>query len=132
LPACHHYVPADATALSQGAPIRVHLSPPASFELPAITVHNIGSLDAELVRTENGEIVVSALWLDAVTGQGYSGQNWTLSVPRAGVSVVEVRRVSRWRTAAVFVGGFLATYLGFDALRGGESGGRAGGGGSPL
>lgn len=129
---CYHYVPAGASTPPQGTPVRLHMERPESFELPAITVHNIGELEAEMVREDLGELVVSALWLRAVTGQGYPGGGWTLRIDQGKISRVEVRSLSRWRTAAVFIGAVAATWLGFDALQGSNSGdGGGGGGGQP-
>ena len=129
---CYHYVPEPARPLPRAAPVRVHLSKPTSFELPALTAHNVGSMDAEVVRDDDGTLVVSARWLDAVTGHGYPGEGWTFELPRSDVARVDVRRLSVWRTALVFAGGLAATYLGFDALAGSDAGGGTGGtGGNP-
>lgn len=127
---CYHYVPTGPTVPPQGTPVRLHMERPESFELTSITAHNIGEMDAEMVREDDGELVVSALWLRAVTGQEYPGGGWTLRVEESRVARLEVRELSRWRTALVFIGGIAATWIGFDALGGGSegSGGENGGG----
>jgi hypothetical protein len=129
LSGCYHYVPAGSSTVARGTPVRMELRRPMSFEIPAMTLHNIGRITGEMIRDDDGAIVVSALWLDAVTGEGYPGQKWTVDVPEANVSSFRVRRVSAWRTAGILVAGALATYLGFEALGGGSDGGQSGNGG---
>lgn len=129
---CYHYVPEPPGPIPQGTPIRLHLSRPQSFEMMTITAHNIGQVTGEMIREESGEVVFSALWLDAVTGEGFDGGGWTFRVPRSDVTQLSVRRLSTWRTFAVLAMGAAATWLGFDALRGSDAGsGQSGGGGSP-
>lgn len=64
-------------------------------------VLDASSMDAEVVRDDDGTLVVSARWLDAVTGHGYPGEGWTFELPRSDVARVDVRRLSVWRTAPV-------------------------------
>lgn len=130
---CYHYVPAPEASLTQGTPIRLRLATPQSFELQALTAHNIGTVTGEWIRQENGEVVLSALWLDPVTGgDGFDGGAWTFRVPRDNVTELSVRRVSRWRTFAVVAAGALATWLGWESLRGSDAGsGQPGDGGQP-
>lgn len=120
---CYHYVPEAGRTLAQGTPVRIRLEHPRSFELPSLTAHNIQVVTAEMVEGQDGEVVVSTTWLDAATGEGFPGENWTFRIPRENIAALEVRTLSRWRTAAVFVMGFLATYAGWDALRGSDAGG---------
>ena len=123
---CYHYVPDGAGRLAQGTPIRVNLAPPASFELPDLTAHNVQRVDAEVVRDGDDALVVSARWLGAVTGAGYSGRNFTFTLEHSGIRSVELRRVSWWRTAIVLAGGAVGTWLGFDLLGGESNGGGPG------
>ena len=132
LTGCYHYVPQAGRSLAQGTPLRIRLRTPQSFELSSLTANNIGVVKAEMIREEPGDVVVSTLWLEAVTGDGFSGENWTFPIARANIASLDVRTFSAWRTGVVVVGGFLATYLGFDALRGSGGGtGQPGGGGQP-
>jgi hypothetical protein len=130
--ACYHYVPEQGVALARGTPVRVQLERPRSFELPSLTAHNVGSLTAEMVREENGALVLSARWLDAVTGEGFSGQSWTVDIARSEIAELRVRELSVWRTGVVVAAGVVATWLGFDALGGGGSGGGPPGGGGQI
>ncbi|HSG07242.1 MAG TPA: hypothetical protein VLA36_02725 [Longimicrobiales bacterium] len=132
LTGCYHYVPQAGRSLAQGTPLRIRLRTPQSFELSSLTANNIGVVTAEMIREEPGDVVVSTLWLEAVTGDGFSGENWTFPIPRANIASLDVRTFSAWRTGVIVVGGFLATYMGFDALRGSAGGtGQPGGGGQP-
>lgn len=118
---CYHYVAEPVTPIPQGTPVRIRLVTPESFELPSITAHNIGTVTAEMIREDDGEVVVSTRWLDAVTGEGFDGESWTFRIERANVAALQIRELSRWRTAALFVGGAVATYLGWHVLGGGGS-----------
>ena len=132
LTGCYHYVPQGGRSLAQGTPLRIRLRTPQSFELSSLTANNIGVVTAEMIREEPGEVIVSTQWLDAVTGDGFSGENWTFNIARANIASLDVRTFSVWRSGVVVVGGFLVTYLGFDALRGSPGGtGQSGGGGQP-
>lgn len=132
LPGCYHYVPEAGRALTQGTPVRIRLQTPQSFELASMTVHNVGAVTAEMIREENDEVVVSTLWLDALAGPGFSGENWTYRIARGNIASLEIRTLSAWRTFAVVAGVFLATYVGFDALQGSDAGtGGSGNGGVP-
>jgi hypothetical protein len=130
--ACYHYVPERGAPLARGTPVRVRLERPRSFELPSLTAHNVGSLTAEMVGEQDGALVLSARWLDAVTGEGFAGQSWTVDVPRSEIAELRVRELSVWRTGVVVAAGVVATWLGFDALGGGGAGGDPLGGGGQI
>ncbi len=121
---CYKYVPVEAGApgLMRGDPVRVRLDL-ASVDLEDVTVRNIRSMDAEVVRLSGSELIVSALWLDSDTpGVGYPGGGWTVQLPRASVISIDKRVFDVWRTAAVVGGTLLGTYLGWDSLSGTSSG----------
>jgi len=125
---CYHYVPVTPAAAPQGTPVRARLSSMSSFELSQITVNNIDQVEGEMIRVDGGSLFLSATWLQAVTGNGYAGNGWTVSIPQDDMVGLEERRLSLWRTGIV-VGGLLAgTWLTFDALGLGPSFGGGGGG----
>jgi len=125
---CYHYVPAVATTSPQGTPLRAYLDTLSSFELAQITVNNIDQVEGEMVRADARELILSATWLQAITGNGYPGNGWTVTIPEANVTALEQRRLSWWRTAIVVGGIAVGTYFGFDALGLTSSGGNEGGG----
>ena len=128
---CYKYVPVEAGApqLVRGAPIRAHLDG-ASVDLEEVTVHNIRSVDAEVVELSGSELIVSALWLDSETPDiGYPGDGWTVELPSASVVSIERRVFDLWRTAVLIGGAALATYLGWESLAGTSSGSGLGDGG---
>jgi len=129
LAGCYHYVPAVATTSPQGTPVRAQLDTLSAFELAQFTVNNIDLVEGELVRVDAGDLVLSATWVQAITGNGYPGNGWTVRIPETNVTAFEQRRLSWWRTTIVVVGVAIGTYLGFDALGVGESSGSGGGGG---
>jgi len=130
---CYHYVPAPTLAQRQGTPLRANLERLSSFELAQITVNNVNRVDGEMVRVDAGDLILSATWLQAATGNGFPGNGWTVRIPERNIVGVELKRFSWWRTG-VLVGGFVAgTWLGFEALGVGPFGEGGGGtGGSQL
>ena len=78
---CFHYVPDSEVAPTRGSLIRVHLERPASFDLTRVTVNNVTTVHGELVRREAGDVILSAMWLDATIGDGFAGEGWTLRIP---------------------------------------------------
>ncbi len=125
---CFQYVPEGDVAPTRGSPIRVHLERPTSFELTQFTVNNVIRVDGEMVRREAGDVILSATWLDAVTGVGFAGEGWTLRIPETTVTALELKKISWWRTGATVLGGALVTILGFDLLGTGTEGSGGGGG----
>jgi hypothetical protein len=128
LSGCYHYVPTTASVARQGAPVRAHLASISDFELAQITVNNIDQVDGEMIRVDAGQLFLSATWLEAITGNGYAGNGWTVQIPEANMTGLEQKRVSVWRTGVVIAGLITGTWLGFDALgltpgSGGEGGG---------
>ena len=128
LAGCYHYVPTVATAAPQGTPVRAHLNSIAAFELAQVTINNVDRVEGEMVRVDAGDLILSATWLQAITGNGYPGNGWTVRIPENNVSAVEERRLSWWRTGIVIAGAVVGTWLGFEALGVGPTSGTGGGG----
>jgi hypothetical protein len=127
---CYHYVPLAPSSAPQGTPVRARLGTMSEFELAQFTVNNIDQVEGEMVRLDTGELVLSATWLQAVTGNGYAGNGWTVRIPEANLAGFEEKRLSWWRTGVVVTGLAVATWLGFEALGLSPSSG-SGGGGTP-
>ena len=125
---CYHYVPVAPAGITQGTPVRARLTAMSDFELAQITVNNIDRVDGEMIRVDPDAMFLSATWLQAVTGNGYAGNGWTVRIPDANVAGFEQKRLSWWRTGAFIAGVVGATWFGFDALGLGPSFGRGGGG----
>jgi hypothetical protein len=129
--ACFHYVSVPPEASPQGTPVRARLSRMSEFELAQFTVNNIDQVEGEVVRLDGRDLVLSATWLQAVTGNGYAGNGWTVRIPEADVAGFEEKRFSWWRSAVVVTGVLVGTWAGFDALGLGPGfGGGSGGTGS--
>jgi hypothetical protein len=128
--ACYTYVPGTPAAAPQGTPVRARLTRISEFELAQITVNNIDQVEGEMVRVDGSDLVLSATWLQAITGNGYAGNGWTVRIPESNMAGFEERKISWWRSGAVFAGLLAGTWLGFEALGIGPAGG--GGGGSPT
>jgi hypothetical protein len=127
---CYHYVPALTTA-RQGTPLRARLNSMAAFELAQVTVNNIDQVEGEMVQVDGGDLVLSATWLEAVTGNGYAGNGWTVRIPEANVAGLEQKRLSWWRTGLVIAGIAVGTALGFESLGVTNFGGGSSGTGAP-
>jgi hypothetical protein len=126
--ACFHYVPVLPETAPQGTPVRARLTRTSAFELPQITVNNIDQVEGEVVRADGSELILSATWLQAVTGNGFAGNGWTVTIPGANVAAFEEKRLSWWRSGLVVTGILVGTWFGFDALGiGPASGGGHGG-----
>ena len=125
---CFQYVPKSDVAPARGSPIRLHLERPSSFELTQFTVNNVIRVDGEMVRREAGDVILSATWLDAISGVGFDGEGWTLRVPETNITGLELKRVSWLRTGVALFGGALVTIFGFDLLGTGSEGSGGGGG----
>ncbi len=126
--ACFHYVPAAPATSPQGTPVRARLARMSEFELAQFTVNNIDQVEGEVVRVDGSDIVLSATWLQAITGNGYAGNGWTVRIPEADVVGFEQKKISVWRSAIVVTGVLVGSWLGFEALGlgpafGGGSGG---------
>jgi hypothetical protein len=100
----------------------------SAFELSQITVNNIDQVEGEVVRVDGSDIVLSATWLQAITGNGYAGNGWTVRIPEGNVAGFEEKKLSWWRSGVIVAGIVAATWLGFDALGIGPAGGGGGGG----
>lgn len=129
---CYHYVPTTGLAQPQGAEVRAHLDTLQSFELAAITVNNINQVEGEMVRADGRDLILSATWLEAVTGNGFPGSGWTVRIPESNVTGLDLKKVSWWRTGVVLGGLVAGTWIGFDALGVGPFGSEGGGGTGPI
>jgi hypothetical protein len=114
--ACFHYVPAAPATSPQGTPVRARLNRMSEFELAQFTVNNIDQVEGEVVRLDGSDLVLSATWLQAITGNGYAGNGWTVRIPEANVAGFEEKKISLWRTGIVVTGILVGSWLGFEAL----------------
>jgi hypothetical protein len=134
LTACQSYRPVALGDIRQGDRLRVTANPAVPVRLREITIERATRVDGEAVTVQNGELVLSAMWVERDGGAGTLGEGWTVTVPVASLQAVAERRFSMWRTAVVVVGGAVASLAGWSAFGGGGGGdpGPGGGGGPPL
>ncbi len=104
---CFAYAPLQQPSAPPAAALRLRLTTPADFRLTNITMNDVREVDGELVSMDDSAVVVSATRLVAVSGFEHMGEAATLRVPRASIGSIEVKRLSRARTA-LFVGGLAA------------------------
>ena len=135
LSACFHYVPTSGLSQPQGTPVRARLSTPSAFELSEFTVNEVQQVDGEMIGVDATNLLLSATWLDAVSGRGFEGGGWTVRIPQANVSVLE-RKAFSWVRTGILLGGLaVGTSLGFGAFgvwSGGDLPPGSGSGGAPL
>ena len=81
---CYKYVPLEVptNTVERGTELRAYFIEDQSVDLHDVTAHNITAMDVEFVRQEDGELVLSAFYLDSsARDAGYLGNGWTVRVP---------------------------------------------------
>jgi hypothetical protein len=140
LGACFHYVPLTDTSLTdeldrveRGSPVRTQFVNEESVQLGDMTVQHIVSMDAEFVRKDNSDVVLSAFWLDSSVRQdGFPGDGWTVRIPIGNIANFQLKKLSVWRTGVVLAGAVLGSYLAWEGFTGGGSSGAGGNGGGGV
>lgn len=128
LTGCYSYVPLSGASPGRGTQVRARLNQPASFTLADVTVNNVVLIDAEVVRSGDDSLVVSALSLRSQTGMEFPAAGETLAIGAGSLGTVETRRMSLLRSSALIVAAGAAATLLFASLGTLDSGG---GGGKP-
>lgn len=128
LTGCYSYVPLAGAHPARGTQVRAQLSQPASFTLDDLTVNNVVMIDAEVVRSGEDSLVVSALSLRSQGGMEFPAAGETLAIDAGSLGAVEMRRMSVLRSAALIAAAGAAASLLFAGLGTLDSGG---GGGKP-
>ena len=131
---CTSYRPIEVADLRQGARVRVTVAQPVALRLREITIDQATQVDAEAVGVRDGQLVLSALWVERAGGIVTPGEGWTVNLPVSAVSDLRERRPSWLRSAALAVGLVVGSTLGWNAFDVGGSSGENGGetGGNPL
>jgi hypothetical protein len=114
--------------LQQGTSLRVHLSEPGSYPLTALTPNNVTVIDGNLIRTDDSSLYVSAYWMKTAGVQEFKGNGETATIPLDKIDLVEGKKVSAGKTAAVtavLVGvvALLGVTFGTGSSEGGSNGG---------
>lgn len=124
---CYSYGPAGSTPLPGGTTVRARLSSPTDVRLSNISVNDAILVNGEVVQQRPDTLLLSAFSLIGQTGffVPAGGETVRLSMDRIGL--LERRKISVLRSAALFVGAGTATTLLFAAF----GVGGFGGGGSP-
>ena len=120
---CHAYRPVEPSALTRGSRVRVETGSPVVVRLREVTIDRARTVEAETVGLENGNLVLSALWVEREGGIGTPGEGWTVTVPVDAVSAISERRFSWWRTALATGIVVVGTAAGWRAFGVGSSGG---------
>jgi hypothetical protein len=126
LAGCYKYVPLQGPpgAVERGTQLRTYFSEEQSVDLYDLTAHNITAMDAEFVRQEDSELVLSAFYLDSsARDAGYLGNGWTVRIPVESLSHVEVKKFDLWRSVGLGALALVGSYLGWEMIGGGRGGG---------
>ncbi len=113
LSGCFSYAPLREPTPRPSAQLRLRLSTPGDFRLSEITLHDVAVVDGELVAMDDSTIVLSATHLVTGAGAEHLGEGATVRVPRGSIGTLEVRRLSRARSA-LFAGGLVLVALAAD------------------
>ena len=124
--ACQTYRPVEVEAVQRGARLRVSVVRPIPVRLGEITVERTTRVDGEAVEVNDGQLVLSALWVEREGGIGTLGEGWTVTLPVGSVRMISERRFSWWRTAFVGVAGIVGTAVGWRSFGGGGGEGSRG------
>ncbi len=103
---CFSYAPLATPAPPRAAVLRLTLSTPGDYRLTNITMNDVGVIDGELVAMDDSVVVLSATRLVARSGFEHLGEGATLRVPRSSIGSIQIKRLSRARTA-LFLGGLV-------------------------
>lgn len=133
LTGCYSWVGTGPAELERGDRVRVYLSEPSSFDVGSLTANNVVRLDAENVRWEDGQLVLSAWWLTAAGGREFAGDGRTVYVSGERIDLIERRQINGIETGLVVAGTVVGLVLLGAAVGGtGGAGGNGGGnGGTP-
>ena len=126
LTGCYSYVPLGTSRPERGAEIRARLSRPADLTLTEVTVNDVVALDAEVVRSGEDSLVVSAMSLRSQSGAAFSAAGESVSIPATSIESLEAKRFSVVRSSVLIVAASAAASLLFAALGTLESGGSGG------
>ena len=99
--ACQTYQPLELGSVRQGERVRVTLSRPVPVKLQQLTIDQPSMIDAEAVGVKDGNLVLSALWVERLGGIGSPGEGWTVTIPVDAVAQLSQRRFSKLRSALV-------------------------------
>ncbi len=101
--ACYTYVP-TSTAPQRASEVRLQLFQPGEFRLANLTANDVVLIEGEMIRAGADSVLVSARWLQARSGYEFVGSGETVRVPRPLVSVIETKKLSPFKTAALAAG----------------------------
>jgi hypothetical protein len=124
LSACFGYAPLQeaSPAPARATPIRAYLRAPMSIPLTDATVNNVVIVDGEFVSWQDGELRLSATWVQVADGLEHKAIGESVVLDSAQLDRVERRVISAPRTLGLVGLGALVSVLGTAALTGGAGG----------
>lgn len=129
LSGCFTYVPVT-NAPSKAARVRVQLSAPLDFKLLDLTANDVIMAEGEMVRSDEREVILSAMELRARSGYPFAARGESITIPRERIAAVQQQKVSVTRT--LLLGGVMAAVASLAGRLATSNGGSGGdGGGSP-
>ncbi len=107
LAGCFAYAPLGQATPARAASLRVTLDTATDVRLTHLTANDARDVYGELVRMDDSTLVLSATRVVSASGFEQSGEDATVTLPRANVAGVEVKKLSPARSA-LFAAGLLA------------------------
>jgi hypothetical protein len=126
LAGCFHYVPVDASLTpAAGTDIRATLSTPQPFNLGALTVNSVESVEGTLVGASPDSLGVWVKWLYPAVGEKVDANRVQFYLQRGNLTRLEEWRVSSKATVVAVAAtvGVVGAMLGLVSLARNNSGG---------
>jgi hypothetical protein len=103
---CYTYVPAELSSLPDGAAVRARITSDQAQRVEPLVGREVRVLDGVLVGSSGDSVLLEVPAAARIgTGGGVQVLHQRLSIPRGGITEVELKRFNRGRTALVFAGG---------------------------
>jgi hypothetical protein len=134
--ACYSYVPAELSMLPDGTAVRARITSDQAARVEPLVGRDVRVLDGVLLGSSADSVLLEVPAAARIgTGGGVQVLHQRVSIPRGGITEVELKRLDRGRTTLVIAGGTAAIgYIVLDALNVGplKEGPRDGDGGTDM
>jgi hypothetical protein len=106
---CYSYAKLDTTTPPvRGWQVVATLSAPLDLQLQETTVHQVTVVAGQVVYVDPDSVVIAVSRFATASGNGYPGLGARATIRPAGVTDLQHKRISRFRTGLAFVAGAAA------------------------
>lgn len=129
---CYTFAPVAPSTVADGARVRIGLTGQGAVALAPALGTGISGVEGAVLRRNGDTLLVRPTTLDAAGGVDFAWTGGDVAIPTSYTSGVQLRRLSKGRTA-LFAGVGVAAAVGAIAIArgGGGQGGPSGGDGPP-